>query len=430
MAMPGRNFYFLAFSLCILAEVCFNVCFSQVLGQGFNSIGFFCTSLAIGIMTIAYGYGKKELTTDRQTRVWPKVAIMLTWATLIVIFCLNIASTLKDAPVNLANSDIIPTITIGVKRFVAGEFVYAPINHGDHISYTYLPAQWLPFCIAELFRFDYRWVPIILTALVGLWLIRRAMKGHFANGLLIGGLLLFNYTFIRKFEDGVFINTVEIMIAGYYMAFIAGIGTKNALLKGFLISLCLLSRYSLVLWLPLWLFVEFFSGDRRKLMLTLLMIGLCVCCIYIIPFLSHDWLVFSKYYPAYSSAALGEWQHQNERGLPMHLYNGQGLAWLFYEQLKSHDLPYRIKCLQQVHLMMSLGSVAAMGAWYWFNRNRVERRIFLMGSFKIYLSIFLAFIQVPYAYLMITGSFVSIAILAELMRYKTSPSTGQEALSV
>jgi len=62
-----------------------------------------------------------------------------------------------------------------------------------------------------------------------------------------------------------------------------------------------------------------------------------------------------------------------------------------------------------------------MGVWYWYNRKKIDLRIFLIASFKIYLTFFLAFIQIPYVYLMTVGNFVSIAILAELMRYKVSP---------
>ncbi len=40
-----------------------------------------------------------------------------------------------------------------------------------------------------------------------------------------------------------------------------------------------------------------------------------------------------------------------------------------------------------------------------------------MASFKIYLSIFLAFIMAPYLYLYITDIFISIVILSEQSRY-------------
>jgi hypothetical protein len=59
-----------------------------------------------------------------------------------------------------------------------------------------------------------------------------------------------------------------------------------------------------------------------------------------------------------------------------------------------------------------------MAAWYWKNRLKIHPRVFMMVSFKIYLTLFLNFIQVPYIYLMITAAFVSIAIFAELCRYQ------------
>ena len=73
------------------------------------------------------------------------------------------------------------------------------------------------------------------------------------------------------------------------------------------------------------------------------------------------------------------------------------------------------KCL----LVIPALSVMVMGVWYWYNRTKINNRIFLMASFKIYLTFFLSFILVPYSYLMITGVLVSIALFAEQARYIT-----------
>ena len=59
-----------------------------------------------------------------------------------------------------------------------------------------------------------------------------------------------------------------------------------------------------------------------------------------------------------------------------------------------------------------------MAGWYWYNKEKINYKIFLLGSFKIYLAFFLFLIQVPYEYLMITGNFVSIAIFCDQARYK------------
>lgn len=74
--------------------------------------------------------------------------------------------------------------------------------------------------------------------------------------------------------------------------------------------------------------------------------------------------------------------------------------------------------LNKIMLVGPLLALAVMGVWYWFHRSRIYYRIFLLASFKIYLSIFLAFLIVPYLYLSIAAIFISVAIFAEQARYR------------
>lgn len=59
-----------------------------------------------------------------------------------------------------------------------------------------------------------------------------------------------------------------------------------------------------------------------------------------------------------------------------------------------------------------------MGGWYWVSRKKIDAGVFLIASFKIYLTIFLAFIQIPYTYLMVTAIGVSIAMFAAMSNWK------------
>ncbi|HIF14487.1 MAG TPA: hypothetical protein EYQ86_03850 [Bacteroidetes bacterium] len=61
----------------------------------------------------------------------------------------------------LKYSDIIPQVSILAKRLLNAEFPYQTITDWKYNLFpTYLPLQWLPFTIAELFSFDYRWITI------------------------------------------------------------------------------------------------------------------------------------------------------------------------------------------------------------------------------------------------------------------------------
>lgn len=144
-----------------------------------------------------------------------------------------------------------------------------------------------------------------------------------------------------------------------------------------------------------------------------------VLLIYILPFLSKNWNAFFDGYHYYSIAAIGEWTSINYNIMkPQQLNMGVGIAFWFAEHYH-HNPEFGLKLLQRIQLIACLLTVVLMGAWYWRNRHTIHQRIFLLASFKIYLSVFLFFIQVPYIYLMVVANFVSIAIFSEQLRYHT-----------
>jgi hypothetical protein len=211
------------------------------------------------------------------------------------------------------------------------------------------------------------------------------------------------------------------MVAGYYMLLICSLNSTNAVFRGLMIGICLLSRYSLLLWLPLATAVVWWSEPRKQFWQTVVTVIFFTAALYIIPFLSKDWGSFYRGYKYYDSSALGEWQHINpSTGKPFHLFAGHGIAYKFYS-LSNIPIGQRLKWLQKAHLICSLGITLISGIWYWFNRKHIHHRIFLMGSFKLYLAVFLFFIQVPYLYLMIVSLFVSIAVFFEQSRYRLKP---------
>ena len=104
-------------------------------------------------------------------------------------------------------------------------------------------------------------------------------------------------------------------------------------------------------------------------------------------------------------------------GSPYHLYAGYGFGYLFYEKYLHTDLQHGYDLLKRTFYMASFGIIILMGIWYAWKRKKIDYRIFLLASFKIYLTVFLAFIMIPYLYLVVTASFVSIALFAEQVQY-------------
>jgi len=416
-----RNLLFVSgFSVLIILEISLNLYFNRMLSQGVCATALLGVSVLSGLSILLFYYNKTvtpaPVHPSAKKAGYLNLLLLLAGTGLLVNLLYRLYLSI---PIDAKTSDIIPLVKILIDRFFSGQPVYTPIEEfGYTMLPNYLPMHWLPYCAAYLMKFDYRWIALLINVLAGCWIVKRSSKyAGPAMGLFIPLLIIANWLIILYNNDGIFSNTIEIMVAGYYMLFIVGLNNRSAILKGIFIAICLMSRFSLVLWLPLWLFVEWISSDRKKLIVSLGAIAGFILLVYVIPFLSKDWTTFMKGYDYYTTSAVGEWGHLDGEGKPYALYSGSGFAYLFYEN-QHMDLLGKIKALQRTHMVFCLGSAFVMGLWYWFKRNKINARIFLMGSFKIYISIFLALIQVPYNYLMITGTFVSIAILAELMRYR------------
>ena len=389
------------------------------LPQGKNAIGLFLSSLLFGIAVIYRFYNStvsentNKITNNRN--LFPTLFFLGGLLFLGVEF----SAAIKNFPIDPQYSDVIPLIVTMSKRFVSGQNPYGIVNFfGIPGTPNYLPAHWAPFTIAEFFRFDYRFIAFGTWAIASFILFIRALKmnnqpnKYFALTLI----LLSNYVLLQYNKEIVGV-TVELMIAGYYMMLMSGMNLKNGVMQGIFISLCLLSRYTLIVWLPLYAFVLFFSGNKKLLLHSIVTVAVIAVIVYVIPVLSRNWVAMTQNFSAYSNAAVFEWSRHNFEGKPCQLFSGTGFAFYVYTRFPNLELPQRVALLQKVFFSGTIGITIIMGAWYWFNRTKIDYRIFLMGSFKIYIAVFLFFIQVPYEYLMCVGNFVSVAIFCEQMRY-------------
>jgi len=390
-----------------------------------NAAGLFLSSVAVGFILLYKFYGHNITLQPHRLKITNRASYLLLGSFILALFLLGFKylPIFRQNPIGPQYSDIIPEIQVACKRFLSGENVYTPITEfGWKLELTYLPAQWLPFIPAQVMKFDYRWVALGIWIIAALTLFLNVLRTNnlshqgIAAMMIIGG----NYVLIHN-NPGIVASTVEIMIAGYYMLLIIGLNQKNAIFLGLALAACILSRFSLLLWLPLGAFTMYTTGKRKQLLIACITVLLAVLLIYVIPFLSRDWESFYRGYKYYDNSAMGEWRKHTDEQYPMQLHSGIGFAYTFYEKLSGIPVFERLKLLQKTHLILSFGITVLMGVWYWLNKKLIDYRIFLQASLKIYLAFFLAFIQVPYEYLMIVGNFVSIAIICEQLRFKKQP---------
>ena len=318
-------------------------------------------------------------------------------------FCIiSLQNIIAPYTMDKTNSDVIPQMNILVNRFLSGKFPYTPIDFKTYTLFpTYLPLQWLPFCIAELFGIDYRiFALIVLLTAVAVYLNKFKNRAAFyIASVFVFGLIIIG----MQYNKDDYFNCVENIIAAFYLAFaLSLLHSKNIWIQVLLLSFCLFSRYSIVLWIPLYfiyLFINLGLIQSIKGLVFLLFIFLSV---YGIPFLSQDPSIFFKAYAYHTGAAIGEWKVDNSCNncKPYHLNRGLCMAIFFYDN--QNNLAYRLSILQKVHLYLSLLSVGATALYLIINKYINKKNIsahFMIWSLALYLTIFYHFIQIPYHYL-------------------------------
>ena len=322
---------------------------------------------------------------------------------------------IRQMPLNVNSSDIIPAVQVYARRWLADEPVYQPLTRelGRFALPTYLPATWFPFVLPEWLGFDYRL--LAFAALLGLGagsylLVLRpgSLRRRWPAALALALVPFVSVFFLVRTEKGLVGQTVEGLIIGYYALLVAGILRRNLLLTALGLSLCLLSRYALVLWVPLYLGLMFGQDSRRRALLLAGLVLAAVGLFYGLPYLRHDWTLPARVLAAYTDAAVAEWQHLRPTdGRPYHVYNGVGLAPFFYH-FGPASLLARVQLLKAVHLTLLLATV--LGAALLYVRQQAPRtdyRLYAVLVLKLYLATFYAFLQVPYAYLAAVGIFLS-----------------------
>jgi hypothetical protein len=334
---------------------------------------------------------------------------------------------IQTTPIDVKYSDIIPLVAKMANRFLNGEFVYAVINDWGYELYpTYLTLQWLPFSLAELLNMDYRWFgyTVFIGAIItfSIFTLRRNITLERYTLLILLPFIMF--LLLAKIEPVVFGVTVETLVIGYYLLMVLSIFSKSNLVRALGLLVCLLSRYALVVWIPLYILIVFFVKSKRNAIIISAICAAGVLLLYILPFMTVDANIFSNAHKAYHGAAVGEWSGQGWQQpgeKPYQLFRGIGLSGFMYDNIFG-DIVNKVNIAQRTHLVVSVLITVLLGLFYYKFKSKLNYRVFLLGSLKVYLAFFYSLIQVPYNYLFLSMIIVSLPILAIAM---ISPSTTQ-----
>lgn len=409
--------YSVLVSICMFLELALFTFWRDKLGAHRSALLFFLSSLSVGLIGLRLAFRQDEEVHRAKWKRWP---VLLTALIACAVFAM-IASIIQHNPVNLADSDVIPQTQVLTQRMMRHEYPYHAIPFtGYDLFPTYLPLQWLPYLPAEMMHLDYRLLALIVL-LFALVLGMGLMQRHQLNAgqrLIIGITPLIVLAVVSRSAPLIFVRSLETMIAAYYVLLCLALLSRKPGFIALMIVCCLMSRYAVVLWVPLILFMYLIGKGWRPAGLLTALILAGVLAVYVIPFFIHDPSIFLKSYQYHSQAALAEWKGQAWQAAgekPYQLFRGFGLAGLFYDYYPGL-LAQKLKALQLCHLACSLGTVIMLGWIYFKKRSQVCFSIFALASLKIYLSVFYHFIQIPYDYLFLTLIMTSVPVLAIALR--------------
>lgn len=411
--------------LATAGEVYLFVFNRNAFGIHVTPIVFTLLAVIIGLIPML-GIGNKSLENYKPISTLPPMikkyglwAVLVLFTVITTIYLLRIWA---EFPVGLeATGDVIPSVELFAQRLMGradGLPVYAEYHgFGYKLNPTYMPFQWLPFTISELGGFDSRWIGwgIFLIGMVLYYRIlgKQKLTPFWVLVLAIGPFLLI-LEGLRHHDDFfsrvMFSHTIELMDVGYYfiLAYSLVIGGVWLRSTGFILTI--LSRFSLLFWVPFFFLASFFKEGQKQAFITGLIIFAGIILIYILPFLSQDWTTFSKGQGHYDRAAMGAWTSAVDNGYPYALKHGFGLAVHFYDA--DGDILAQIKGIQKVHLVGSILAAVFVGLIFLFRHQKVETKYFFLWGLKFYFAIFYALIQVPYPYLYLVPVMMSFWVLA------------------
>lgn len=212
-------------------------------------------------------------------------------------------------------SDVLPQLEAQYHRFAAGEMPYAPVDLGYNAPYpVYMPMHWLPIGISEMLVIDSRWSGYILLVLAagvyGYWVGRQPASVVARIGaLLLPSLGLWGFILWGKLEVPV---SFELVVAAYYLILAAGLLGRSLRWITIGVLLCLLSRYTLVFWLPLLAYIlwqEYPRAANFRLWATVLA---GVLLLYILPFYLRDPSILSTGIKYHNDGAVAQWIGQGD----------------------------------------------------------------------------------------------------------------------
>lgn len=209
-------------------------------------------------------------------------------------------------------SDVLPQLAGQCELFFSGQFPYQPINLPTHQPFpVYMPMHWSPIQIANIAHIDIRWSGVILLlaaiGIAGYWLQKTHPAVSWKDALpamLLLSLPVWGFVQWAKVDIAVSLETV---VAAWYVILAAGLATRNRVLIAIGLLGALLSRYSLLFWLPLFAILLWrYEPKKYSFWIWGSVLG-GVVLLFVLPFWAKDPTIISKIANYYTDGGKNSW---------------------------------------------------------------------------------------------------------------------------
>jgi len=363
--------------------------------------------LAIAVLVLFLPKARQSFSIQENIHHLPSLSFRIMAVNIMCIELFHFSNTwISDAPLDYHDADMLPIMKIMCERFLSGHWsqVYSPIPEiWQGVQPVYLPAMWMPFCAGVVANMDIRWVTAICLAFVFVIFIFVFHPSHQKKNspyIIAMAFVLFWWLSVQQ-EYGLIPYTEEGVVIFYYVILTLALLNGNIWFIGIAISLCVLSRYSLIGWLLPFLLLLLYEKKYRSFFKLMLTGAVALLLFMVIPF---GWGPFQKLLALpneYIDFGLRVW-----KDAPIVFSSGLGLAKFFGPQhiLLQHRL--LIILTFTIPLLFVLIAI-----WLKEKRSYPIHNIGL-ASFKLSLVVFYNLIDVPYNYLFYTSSFVSLIMVS------------------
>jgi len=228
------------------------------------------------------------------------------------------------------------------------------------------------------------------------------------------------YVFMQHTE-GAFGYGVELMPIGLYFLLTLVLDKKQTWLIAIPIILVLLSRYAFTFWLPVFLLMIWI--EKGFLQVFKISVGVLagVLILYVIPFLSQDWEIFTEGLKYYSKTAESVWRPahwQPKDETPTLLSGGLSHAIFFYDYVDG-DVSDKLSANRLFHFLACGVTAILIFLGYWKNRKKgLNIPLYFLIALKFYLLVFYSFFYVPFKYLYQLPLLMTIPILYHIPLFK------------